>query len=517
MKKLGDKWPMICSCICGLMLCFYLGAIAYLNLSLTPSFYMTDMYSDAMIAVEMVKEKTLFPETWHFGNQLYAIATPTITALLYTFLKDPFVSMAIASCLATLAVIFSFDWMLRAVFSNREERLIGIVGLLGIFVVCGDAILTLNGWHLMFTMSSYYACYAITVFLAFGCFLRSHQRIPWVMLSITGLLSFAMGIQSLRQTAVMLVPLVGMAGFNMLCRFHRKEKVLSGDVLVSAVLSVTNLAGLIAKQYINVKQTEIFGKISIKAFEDFWGSFVGGLNDMCDLIFRRNYALPIPRIAVLCAFFAITLVIIYLNRQDKTAQLLALMVLSVVSILGIDVVMTMKVRDIYYFMLYPLIVCVIVYFFAKGNQRAKVLYLVVLCVLFVQSSAKNVFPYLKDARYKEYSGQVQICDDLMDRGITTVYSQWNCGEQIAVASGGEIQAGFWGDPLDVFAKVPYLCNSDVFDADADHVAYLFRSQEEVDVAISKAAEKGVELVPLTEYPGIPIYVYTASENLMLLF
>ena len=517
MKKIIDKWPLICSFICVLMICFYLGAIVYLNLSLTPYFYMTDMYSDAMVAVEMFKEKTLFPETWHFGNQLYVIATPTISALLYAFFKDPFVSMALASCLATLAVIMSFDWMIKPVFSKREERLIGIVGLLGIYVVCGDAVYSLNGWQIMFTLCSYYACYAVTAFLAFGCFLRAQQRIPWIMVCITGILSFAMGIQSLRQTAVMLAPLVGMAGFNMLCRFLRKEKVLSWDVLVSAVLSAANIAGLIARQYINVKQTEIFGKISIKAFEGFWRSFVGGLNDMCNLIFQDNYALPIPRIAVLCAFFAITLVIIYWNRRDKTAQLLALMLLSVVAILGIDVVMTMWVRDIYYFMLYPLIVCVIVYFFAKGNQKAKVLYLVVLCCLFAHSSSENVYPYLIQARYKAYSSPFQISDDLMNQGITTVYSQWNCGEQIAVASGGEIRAGFWGYPSAPFVKVPYLCNSDVFDADVDHVAYLFLSQEDVEVAVSKAAEKGVELVPLKDYPEFSIYVYTAPEKLMLLF
>ena len=46
------------------------GYICYLNLSLTPSFYCTDMYSDILYAVKAWETKSLFPEGCVFGNQL---------------------------------------------------------------------------------------------------------------------------------------------------------------------------------------------------------------------------------------------------------------------------------------------------------------------------------------------------------------------------------------------------------------------------------------------------------------
>ena len=42
-----------------------------------------DIYSDAILTKYIATEKTLFPEGWHFGNQVYVIATPVLGAFFY--------------------------------------------------------------------------------------------------------------------------------------------------------------------------------------------------------------------------------------------------------------------------------------------------------------------------------------------------------------------------------------------------------------------------------------------------
>ena len=57
-------------------------------------FYNGDIYSDAMVAKEMWKDKTLFPENWVFGNQFYVAATPVLAALMYGILGDSFLALS---------------------------------------------------------------------------------------------------------------------------------------------------------------------------------------------------------------------------------------------------------------------------------------------------------------------------------------------------------------------------------------------------------------------------------------
>ena len=65
---------------------------------------------------------------------------------------------------------------------------------------------------------------------------------------------------------------------------------------------------------------------------------------------------------------------------------------------------------------------------------------------------------------------------LIEKGYTTVYSGWNQCEDIAIASGGKITAGFWNrSTKDVFTPVMYLCDPSVYEVDSDQCVYYLRS------------------------------------------
>ena len=199
------------SILCVAILCVYLIAMGIVNFSGNPDFYVTDMYSDMNYAAEVWMQKTVFPEGWVFGNQLYAVATPVLAACFYGLTANHCIALAMATTVMGIGILLSFDWMLKPVLPSVSPRLIGTVGFLSLVLSSGDMYYMEDGWQLFFTMGSYYACYAIAVFLAFGCYLRwdSEGSVRFAgILAFTCLLSFGTGIQSLRQTAVMVCPLI---------------------------------------------------------------------------------------------------------------------------------------------------------------------------------------------------------------------------------------------------------------------------------------------------------------------
>ena len=211
MKKKNYSEKVI-SIICLAILTVYFIAIIHINFSKNPFYYNTDMYSDMIFAAEAWEHKSLFPEGWVFGNQLYIISTPALAAIIYGLLGDLCISMGLASTVLGLGIVLSFDWMLKAFTEKLHERLICITSFMTIVLLSGDLFLSANGFQLFFTMCSYYACYLITAFLVFGCFLREIAGYPVnkIIFFISLIFSFACGIQSARQTLVMTLPLVSL-------------------------------------------------------------------------------------------------------------------------------------------------------------------------------------------------------------------------------------------------------------------------------------------------------------------
>ena len=90
---------------------------------------------------------------------------------------------------------------------------------------------------------------------------------------------------------------------------------------------------------------------------------------------------------------------------------------------------------------------------------------------------------------------------------------WDHGNDVAIASNGKLEVGFWYKEQ-IFEKVPYVCNLNVYDADPDKCAYYFESEEAVDAGIALAESMGISMQLLCQYPEKDIYIYTASANLM---
>lgn len=501
--------------LCGVILLVFFVSVCTLNFSVNPGFYSTDMYTDMVYAEEVWAHKSIFPDGWIFGNQLYAVATPVLAAVFYGITGDSAIAMALAATVMGVLVILTFAWMIKAIFPGVQAGLLGGAIFAALPLSFGGAVHEVAGWQLFFTMCSFYACYAIAAFLAFGCYIRSGKKTPkqlLVPLILAGILAFGTGIQSLRQTLIMTCPLVAVEGLCLLRRLWKKEAPFTNATFVCLTLTLCNLAGVVFAAVANVPQVEIFGKPEFLPWAEAVKNVQGSAANALSL-----FGLQDKRLAVLTAVaggFAVLILAEKLWKRENRAGALCLLLLgvSLAGLLAVDIFTTMSVRNIYYFLLYPLAALMAAAVFSLGGRSAKAAVAAVLIFLFAHGVQEKLPGALEQARQPQsYEETVAI---LEEKGITTLFSGWNRGEGIAIYSKGSVKAAFWDSYKTPFVAVKYLCDPDYFAVDPENCAYVFLSYAEADIAVSKAAEQGVELTLLAHIAEEGVYVYTAAVNLM---
>lgn len=501
--------------VCILILCVYFAAVCAINFSGNPDWYITDMYADMNYAVAAWEGKSVFPDGWVFGNQLYAVATPVLAAFFYGICRDQTVAMALATTVMGFCVLWSFWYLLGAVFPSQRERLAGLVALMSLMLAAGDPVYSTNGWQLFFTMCSYYACYAVTVFLAFGCYLRSgngFSRKSIALLVLTCLLSFGTGIQSLRQTAIMAAPLLAVALGHILYRLLRRKSVPLEGMVTAGAISVSNLCGVIFAKVAAPAQVEIFGSITLAQqinIQEEAGKSIQNAVSLFHSATKEDASALALLVFLLAAVLSVCFVV---KKNTKAAGALLLLAFGVGGIFLVDVFSTMYVRSIYYFLLFPLVAFLAAALFSCGGKALRGVMAIMLIMGAISCYQEELLPIMeaeqKNDRYQE------TVEFLEEQGITTIFSGWNRGERIAIASGGSITAAFWDSPRKPFIPVKYLCDPSVFDVDPERCAYVFLYASEAETAVSKALERGVELTLLKHIPEEGVYIYTADVNLM---
>lgn len=495
-----------------------LAMIALVNFSRIPAFYCADMYSDMVYATEVWKHRSVFPEGWVFGNQFYVVATPVLAALFYGITGDAILAMSIASTVMALLVIASFLWMLAPVIPEVNDRLLACALFIMFPLLAGDVAVLFNGWQLLFTLCSYYACYAITAFLAFGLYVRQFQEQPKqsiFLLLAAAFLSFCTGIQSLRQTLIMAIPMVGISCCHCAWHFLRKERISRGVLLLTGVLTAANLCGVVVARLLAVEQVQIFGDLYLD-----W-NFVQGVKDVVKNILglfnMYHDRLPLVCFAIVvavCVFFS------HLfpgNKKYRLQEVVmsGLLCFSIAAVCAVDFLTGMNVRPIYYFMVYPLLAYWTVLFlrlpwFRKDWVRdLAAALLVIVCGLFCVHSISDTCHGLSADKNKAYT---QVASDLLEQDITTIHSRWDVAQNVAIASNMRIEAGFSYGPSVPFLEILYLCNPDVFDN--PDCAYLFVGSNEAEIALKLVEENGYEMTLLNYYPEIDFYIYTSDYDLM---
>lgn len=493
----------------------YLGMFTIINFRGFAQFCDSDMYSDTLIAKFMWEQKTLFPKNWIFGNQYYVVATPVLAALFYGVTENTNTAMVLATTVMVIFIFVSFFWLLRAMTKDLLLQL-GCCLLLIASVIAPDGPFSLNA-QLFFVMASFYACYLITMFVVFGDYVRAFQtdkpRIgTWVLCL---LLSFATGMQSLRQTVIMVLPILACECFLALRRLLQKERAWSRENIGSLVRAVSyaiaNFAGIAAIKQMPVTHASMYGDMKLVAADQLsqrLPSVWTAIREITalDYAFHPDYS---PLFTVFCFFllavFLAAAVLWFSRIQTQESALELCWLLCLVGILGVclsSVLFNVALRGIYLFMWYPLVAFSGLNLLKKLPFTPKCVGIFLACILSLGSLYHCYVPYAGMALWKGLSDAEQMCDWAMTEGYETVYGNWLVSPRVAVHSDGEMVAGYWWDP---YTPMRYLYSTDIFDeSNNENAIYVFTPNDE-EACLRIAAERGVNMTLVAEFGDYKAY------------
>lgn len=532
--KEKKKSDITLSVILTILILAFLGLVFFVNLSCNPEYYDGDIYNDINYAKEAWKAKSIFPKDWIFGNQTYVVATPVLAALFYGIIGNGFTAMAIASCIMTVLIVLTYDWMTRTLFSYNE-RMAGFLFLIGVLLLKAHVATSQQGIQAFFTMASYYACYLINAFIVYGCYIRLRKGEfsgKHIAMSVIGIaLSFGTGMQSLRQTAVMALPLVACEILMIIIYSIRDKKfAISSSTLFSAIVFVSNIAGLIAMKFIEINQNSIYGTTAfVKSLKEFLEK--GFFNvEYVVLTFGLDSLELRVRLVVSTVFLLIILIGFILCVKDFFKNkcidqgrfaLVMLLTLGCVSVFAAGVLTDVVNRALYYFMIYPLLAVCVSYIIVKypGKRKAFFSIIAVFVAGMIAFRTVGAVGEIKNGK-DENSTAHQIANYMLDNGYDTIYSVFGLSgimdgaENIIVASGDKIHLVQYKrvDRSKPMKPVEYLCVKDGYKQwDNEKSLYLLREWELPKVR--ELAEKyGVEMTKQTQF-GEGLYLYSMSENL----
>ena len=538
MSRLSEKTKKdkIFSVVLTVLIAAFLGLVFYINLSCNPEYYDSDMYGDIAYAKEAWEAKSLFPQGWLFGNQTYIAATPVLAAVIYGMIHNSVLAMGIASCIMYLFIVFSFNWMMKPVFSY-VERASGLLLMVAAVILRGNMATSRRGAQILFTMASYYSCYIITAFLVYGCYIRLRRNefkkrdIPIAVIAVA--LSFAMGMQSLRQTAIMTLPLIVCEMFLIVfCSIRDKKQSFSRSTIFTVIVSAANIAGLVAMRFIDVQQTTIYGEAEInlcfsikniisEIISCFIYNIIGSLNIAEEKYYLNYFAVAVFILTILSAF-VICLIELIKSKGKNTSgfTLELLLVLSCASVFAIDVLTAVECKTIYFFMIYPLLgqsLSVII----RHSGKFSVCFNSVMAVAFAGLMAFEFTATVREIRVgKDENNEVyQIADYMIDNGYDTLYSVFDIdddrksGENVALASGDKIyliqlaSVNNWDkSPVTGFLHI----KDDFKTRDNEKSLYLFNA-EDMKLAEEACKHYNVEIEAVTRFGDH--FLCQMSENL----
>lgn len=532
--KEKKKSDITLSVVLTILLLAFLGLVFYVNLSRNPEYYDGDIYNDINYAKEAWKAKSIFPKDWIFGNQTYVVATPVLAALFYGIIGNGFTAMAIASCIMTVLIVLTYDWMTRTLFFYNE-RMAGFLFLIGVLLLKAHVATSQQGIQAFFTMASYYACYLINAFIVYGCYIRLRKGEfsgRHIAMSVIGIaLSFGTGMQSLRQTAVMALPLVACEILMIIIYSIRDKKfAISSSTLFSAIVFVSNIAGLIAMKFIEINQNSIYGTTAfVKSLKEFLEK--GFFNvEYVVLTFGLDSLELRVRLVVSTVFLLIILIGFILCVKDFFKNkcidqgrfvLVMLLTLGCASVFAAGVLTDVVNRALYYFMIYPLLAVCVSYIIVKypGKRKAFFSIVAVFAAGMIAFRTVGAVGEIKNGK-DENSTAHQIANYMLDNGYDTIYSVFGLSgimdgaENIIVASGDKIHLVQYKrvDRSKPMKPVEYLCVKDGYKQwDNEKSLYLLREWELPKVR--ELAEKyGVEMTKQAQF-GEGLYLYSMSENL----
>ena len=501
-----------------ILLLGYLLAFAIINFQGLTRFIDPDSYSDTVAARYMWEQKTLFPKGWVFGNQYYVVATPVLAALFYGLTGSMNLAMALATTAMTLFQLAALAWLLRS-FLGRTQVLAGLTALVA-SVLAMNLRFKLDA-QLLFLLGGYYGCYLLTLLVVWGDYtqgLFKGKQILCPAFFLGLFLSFATGMQSIRQTCIMVMPLLAFEGLRVLYMLVRRTARDWMPTLRTVCVTAANLAGVVLIRCLHVPALSVYGETKLIRPEQLpqqLKNLQEAALKVTGLLWYRECtpAWFVVGFSVLCCGTVILALARAAGRlkRGEAGPLDALIALCVISLAAVAVsglLFNILLRSPYFFVWYLLVCLSAVSLVGKGRGKQAALFL--LCGAAAVNLWYSYKPNVAQSIRADNSVWAEVADELTEQNYEILYGRyWDTGI-ICAHTDGKVLYSPWF--FEAFNPLTYICPQDLRGPE-DHLrgVYLILDDERENARL-RAEEVGAELTLVREFGGMALY--TSSKQLM---
>jgi len=511
MKKLNLTTEKILSAMFVSVFFLYVLFTVVINCCGLDLFYDTDMYADTFVARYMWEAKSIFPDNWIFGNQFFVIQTPVLSALIYGICGDIYLSMKIATTIMMVIIFISFVWMMKP-FSSNTSITCGLLLLIASLIGCGIA-LQYEG-QLFYIGVSYYASYMITLLIVIGCFIREYNEIEYsrTIKIISILFTFACGMQSLRQTVVMVAPLL-------LCSlvFYKKKSFIYTLYILGA-----NLLGVVLIKIINPSHVAIYGDSSLVSPSEWIERFIEGIKCFKKItgirwLINGNRVGYVGLCFVCVVILSLIINLVKIKNNGRNTIIASfILFFGMMAVIGAATITNTYIRYIYIFPWFVLVgVCgaSLIDILLKWNRFIVAIFAVVLCVASLYNLKISYLPQCNEALDKENTyTEKQVAKYIVDNGYKYIYSEWEFLGKVIVNTNADVIGGTWSGGA--FVQTNHLTQTDIFDEECNKDAVYMLLDSQVEDAIKYAESVDANFTKVAEFNEGQYQLFVSDKQLM---
>jgi len=389
--------------------------------------------------------------------------------------------------------------------------------------------------QILFLLASYYNCYLITLIIVWGDYVQGlfqNKKLPCFSFLLSLVFSFATGMQSLRQTCIMVLPLLAFEGLRVLFLLYKQHDVDWRPTLRTEFITAANLGGVILIHMLHIPAVG-YGEtgMSFVPPKD-WLLRLSYLFDAVKGITGLSYVTQYSgqRACFILSFSLLTIIVVlaslyrtairlYKGTAGVLEVLILLCVISLLAVCASTILLPVWPRSIYLFVWYFLICLSVLSLLNVHSKKVRLAATLLLCMISIAnlpySYAANVYVSLNHEK-EAFPFYKEAADVLVDQGIEILYGSCTPASYVCAHTNGKIAASPWKE---IFQPLTYIYPQDLCKPeDNQRAAYiLFKSAfgNQLEDARQLAAEQGVDLVLIQYFDAAGGFgLYTASSQLM---
>lgn len=494
----------ILSIIFELVIVLYVIAFFIINFFGMDLIYDTDMYEDTLIAKMMWEQKSLFPDGWVFGNQYFVIATPVLSAMLYGITSNMNLSMKLATTLYSIFIMFCFIWAIYPI-GKKETIMCGLMLMLSSII--GPKIGHQFVGQLFYLGVSYYSSYIVNVLLICGCLYRikQNEHVSRAVYMLSMFVSFACGMQSLRQTIVIILPLLIYSVID------RKKEIIHFSIFTA----IANIMGVLLIKLINPANVTIYGDISLLSIDNFFNKAFNCAYSVYQITGLRwlgkGYIIGV--FALLLLFIVVVSIISSLSLKNGLNSIIILLSLSMLSIVGVCLVTNVGIQERFLFTWYPLVAFCCSFIVSKSYSKP--LLKQTLTIALIIGSVFNLYysynEEISNSIMHNSSSEKDAVDWIIDNDYKYVYGKWLSMGKYMYYANGKVIGGAYDD---LFHVVGYLNPQGIYSEENNKEAVYLIYSNKVEQCLNEARLRGESLNKIAEFGDGLIQLYTCEKQLM---